>query len=65
MTVRLLPDQSATLPLADYGRVARHLGSKWSKHTMCRFHAGLPSMIVIPVGEGVLMGRVSLRLAAL
>jgi hypothetical protein len=30
-----------------------------------RLHAGLPSMIVIPVGDGVLMALVSLRPAAL
>jgi hypothetical protein len=32
---------------------------------MRRLHAGLPSMIVIPVGDGVLMVLVSLRPAAL
>jgi hypothetical protein len=34
-------------------------------NTMRRLHAGLPSMIVIPVSDGVLMALVSLKPAAL
>ena len=63
--LRTTPRWSAIRQLDRKGWATRLLtGSMWSEHTMRRLYAGLPSMIVIPVGEGVLMALVSLRPAA-